>query len=254
MWQGSRANLIRLASVVAFFLIWEVVGRRADPLFLVPPSAIFVAAVDLVRSGVLATAFLTTLKPFSIGMAISIVGGIAIGVLMANVAIVEYILDPFVGALYAIPRIALVPLIILWLGLEETGKIAILVSTAIFPVIINTFAGLRDVRGSLMEVGTAYGATRLQCFFKIALPAAVPFIMTGVRLAVGMGIIGITVAEFFTSINGLGGMIVEYSNVFATAKLFVPIIVIGLMGAFLTKLVGAVERRLSRWRIMERTR
>ena len=248
------ANVIRLLSVAGFFLIWEIGGRYSDPLFLVPPSAVFMASLDLMRSGELLRALLTTLEPFLIGMAISIVGGIAIGVLMANVRVVQYMLDPFVSALYAIPRIALVPLIILWLGLEVTGKVAILVSIAIFPVIISTFAGIKDVRGSLLEVGTAYCATRTQIFFKIVMPATVPFIMTGIRLAVGLGIIGIIVAEFFTSITGLGGMIVEFSNVFATAKLFVPIIVIGLMGVALTELVGIFERRLSKWRIMERKR
>jgi NitT/TauT family transport system permease protein len=128
------------------------------------------------------------------------------------------------------------------------------VSIAIFPVIINTFSGIRDVRGSMLEVGHAYGATKAQIFFKIVLPAAIPFVMTGIRLAVGMGIIGIIVGEFFTAQTGLGGMIVTYANVFATAKLFVPIIVIGVMGVVLTELVQSVERRLSRWRELERDR
>ena len=185
-------------------------------------------------------------------MSITIVGGFAIGVAMAQWRLVEYIIDPFVSALYAIPRIALVPLIMLWAGLEITGKVTILVSVAIFPVIINTFAGIRDVRGQMLEIGYAYGATKMQTFTKIVLPAAVPFIMTGIRLAVGLGIIGIVVGEFFTAQSGLGGMIVNFANLFATAKLFVPIIVIGVMGVLLNELVAAIERRLSRWRELER--
>ena len=102
--------------------------------------------------------------------------------------------------------------------------------------------------------GRAYGATEWQIFWKIVLPAAVPFIMAGIRLAVGLAIIGIIVAEFFTAISGLGGMIVEYANVFATAKLFVPIIVIALIGVILTELVMWLERRMSRWRTLERAR
>ena len=108
------------------------------------------------------------------------------------------------NAFYAIPRIALVPLVILWAGLGLAGKVSILVSIAIFPVIISTFAGIRDVRGSLIEIGRAYAATPTQIFFKIVLPAAVPFVMTGIRLAVGLGIIGIVVGEFFTALSGLG--------------------------------------------------
>lgn len=173
---------------------------------------------------------------------------------MAQWPLVEYILDPFVNAFYAIPRIALVPLIILWVGLEFGGKVTILVSVAIFPVIVNTYAGIKDVRGSMLEIGRAYGATSTQIFLKIVLPAAVPFIMAGVRLSVGLAIIGLIVGEFFTAINGLGGMIVEYANNFATAKLFVPVIVIAFVGVILTEFVVFLERRMSRWRISERER
>jgi NitT/TauT family transport system permease protein len=253
-WWIDRPNVIRTLSVGVFLGLWEYFGLKVDPLFLAAPSAIVDAGIALVRSGELLHAFLATFYPFALGMAITIVAGILLGVAMAQWRLLEYILDPFINALYAIPRIALVPLIMLWAGLAVGGKVVILVSIAIFPVIINTFSGIRDVRGSMLEVGRAYGATKSQIFFKIVLPAAIPFVMTGIRLAVGMGIIGIIVAEFFTAQTGLGGMIVMYANVFATAKLFVPIIVIGVMGVVLTELVQAIERRLSRWRLLERER
>ena len=247
-------NAIRTASVAVFFVIWEYYGRRMDPIFMAPPSAIFEAAVTLIQSGALEKAMVQTLWPFAVGMALTVVVGILLGIVMAQWRTFEYVLDPFINALYAIPRIALVPLIILWAGLEFAGKVTILVSVAIFPITVNTYAGIRDVRGSMLEIGRAYGATEWQIFWKIVLPAAVPFIMAGVRLAVGLAIIGIIVAEFFTAISGLGGMIVEYANVFATAKLFVPIIVIALIGVILTELVMWLERRMSRWRTLERER
>jgi ABC-type nitrate/sulfonate/bicarbonate transport system permease component len=247
-------NAIRTASVAVFFVIWEYYGRRMDPIFMAPPSAIFDAFVQLVQSGALRKAMIQTLWPFSVGMALTVVVGILLGILIAQWRTMEYILDPFINALYAIPRIALVPLIILWAGLEFVGKVTILVSVAIFPITVNTYAGIRDVRGSMLEIGRAYGATEWQIFTKIIMPAAIPFIMAGVRLAVGLAIIGIIVAEFFTAISGLGGMIVEYANVFATAKLFVPIIVIALVGVVLTELVMWLERRMSRWRQLERER
>jgi NitT/TauT family transport system permease protein len=247
-------NAIRTASVALFFVIWEYYGRRMDPIFMAPPSAIFGAAVTLIQSGALEKAMVQTLWPFAVGMALTVVVGILLGIVMAQWRTFEYVLDPFINALYAIPRIALVPLIILWAGLEFAGKVTILVSVAIFPITINTYAGIRDVRGSMLEIGRAYGATEWQIFWKIVLPAAVPFIMAGVRLAVGLAIIGIIVAEFFTAISGLGGMIVEYANVFATAKLFVPIIVIAIVGVVLTELVMWLERRMSRWRQLERER
>jgi ABC-type nitrate/sulfonate/bicarbonate transport system permease component len=250
----TSPNAVRTRSIAVFFAIWEYYGRRMDPIFMAPPSAIFAAALELIQSGALAKALVQTLWPFAVGIALTVVLGILLGIVMAQWRVLEYVLDPFINALYAIPRIALIPLIILWAGLEFVGKVSILVSVAIFPITVNTFSGIRDVRGAMLEIGRAYGATEWQIFWKIVLPAAVPFIMAGIRLAVGLAIIGIIVAEFFTAISGLGGMIVEYANVFATAKLFVPIIVIALVGVVLAEFVMWLERRMSRWRQLERER
>jgi NitT/TauT family transport system permease protein len=253
-WFKAHPNVIRVVSVVVFFIWWEFAGRGANPMFMTYPSAIFKATWALTVSGELPAAFLASMVPFSVGLLISIVGGIFIGILIGQFWWLEYILDPFLNALYAIPRVALIPLIILWAGLETNGKVVIIVSIAIFPVIVNTYSGIKDVRGSLIEIGRAYGASELQIFTKIVLPAAVPYIMAGIRLAVGLAIIGIIVAEFFTAITGLGGIIVLYANNFSTAKLFVPIIVTGILGIGLSELVAFVERRLSRWRLSERER
>jgi len=253
-WLKARPNVLRVSAVVVFFIWWELVGRDVNPLFMTYPSAIFKAAWAMTQSGELPKALLASSIPFVIGLSISIIGGIIIGILIGTFWFLEYSLDPFLNALYAIPRVALVPLIILWAGLETTGKVTIIISLAIFPVIINTYSGIKDVRGGLIEIGRAYGATEIQIFQKIVLPACVPYIMAGIRLAVGFGIIGIIVAEFFTAITGLGGLIVFYSNNFATAKLFVPVIVIGILGIALTQLVAMLEKRLSGWRISERER
>ena len=247
-------NQVRTAAVIVFFVFWEIVGRDMNPLFMTYPTAIFQAAWEITIRGDLPEAFMASTVPFLIGLAISIFGGIAIGVLIGQFWFLEYTLDPFINALYAIPRIALVPLIMLWFGLETNGKVAILVSIAIFPVIINTYAGIKDVRGGLLEIGRAYCASEWQLFVKIVLPASIPYIMAGVRLCVGLAIIGMIVAEFFTAITGLGGLIIRYSNAFATAKLFVPIIVVGFLGVGLTGIVMVVERRLSKWRYLERER
>jgi ABC-type nitrate/sulfonate/bicarbonate transport system permease component len=253
-WLKLHPNVIRVVSVALFFLWWEYAGRDMNPMFMTYPSAIFKASWGLIVSGELPRAFLASMLPFVIGLAISILGGIAVGIVIGQFWLLEYALDPFLNALYAVPRVALIPLIILWAGLEDTGKVVIIVSVAIFPVIINTYSGIKDVRGNLIEIGRAYGATELQIFAKIILPASVPYIMAGIRLAVGMAIIGIIVAEFFTAITGLGGEIVLYANNFATAKLFVPIIVIGALGIGLSELVAHIERKLSGWRLSERAR
>lgn len=166
----------------------------------------------------------------------------------------EYATDPYVNALYAIPRVALVPLITLAAGLQVGGKVTIIASIAMFPIIINTYAGIKDVRGRMIEIGQAFGATERQIFYKIMLPAAVPFIMAGIRLAVGLGIIGIIVSELFTAASGLGNLILRAANEMATDRLFVPIVAVAILGVLLTELVQLIERRLSKWRVLERER
>ena len=250
----ARPNLIRIIAVTAFLIFWEFAGRQGNELFMSYPSAIIIAAWVITAEGTLIAAFIASMVPFAIGMAISIVGGIAFGVIMARIWLFEYIIDPYVNALYAIPRLALVPLITLIAGLGLGGKTTIIVSIAIFPIIINTYAGMKDVRGSLLEIGQVFGASERQIFFKIILPYAIPFIMAGIRLAVGLGIIGMVVAELFTAVTGLGGLIVRYANAFATDRLFVPIVVTAIMGVLITQFVQFLEYRLSRWRVLERER
>jgi len=170
-WWRQRPNLIRIISVTAFLLWWEYVGRGMNPLFMSYPTAIFKAGWAMTASGELPAALVASMVPFSIGLVLSIVGGIALGILLGQFWLLEYMLDPFLNALYVIPRVALIPLIVLWAGLELTGKVVIVTLVAIFPVIVNTYSGIKDVRGSLMEIGKAYGATEFQNFTKIILPA-----------------------------------------------------------------------------------
>jgi ABC-type nitrate/sulfonate/bicarbonate transport system permease component len=253
-WFKRRPFVIKCLSVAIFLLVWQIAGRHVSPLFLATPSAIFAAAIELLQSGELVAATKSSLTAFSLGMLIAIVGGVVIGMLMGQFWLIEYALEPFVDALNAIPRVALIPLIILWFDLNLQGKVVIISSIAIVPVIINTFSGVKDVRGSLIEIGQAYCASRSQIFFKIIIPAALPFIMSGARTAIGFGLTGMVVAEFFTSINGLGGLIVLFGNRFATAKLFVPVIIVGVMGITLSQVVLYFEHRLAPWRASERAR
>jgi NitT/TauT family transport system permease protein len=247
-------NILRVGAVVIFFIAWEYFGRDVNPLFLSYPTAIGRAFVTITESGELQRAFMASMVPFSIGLVISIVLGMIIGVATAHLWWLDYILEPFLSALYAIPRVALVPLIILWAGLETAGKVTILVSVAVFPVIVNTYAGIKDVRGAMLDIGRVYCATPSQIFWKITLPASMPYVLAGIRLSVGLAIIGMVVAEFFTAITGLGGLIVYFANAFATAKLFVPIIVIGLLGIISNEAISVLERYLLAWRDSEKSR
>jgi ABC-type nitrate/sulfonate/bicarbonate transport system permease component len=250
----SYPNIVRAVSVVTFLVFWEIAARDSNPLFMTYPSAILRASVDLFQSGALLRGLVDSLIPFSIGMVVSIVFGVLIGLAMGISRVVEYIIDPYVNALNAVPRIALVPLVILWFGLGIVAKVVIVISVAIFPIIINTFAGVRDVRGALLDIGRAYSATPSQTLWKIIIPASLPFIMTGIRLGLGLGIIGMIVAEFFTAVTGLGGIIVEYGNTFQTAKMFVAIVVVGLLGILMSEIAMAIERHWAKWRVSERER
>jgi ABC-type nitrate/sulfonate/bicarbonate transport system permease component len=249
---GEHPNLIRLVTVGAFLIAWELYGRSLSPIFLSYPVAILGAAVELIRSGELVAAMLKSLQGLVIGYSIALVLGITLGLLMGRYKSVYHALNPFIVALYATPTVALTPLIMLWFGLGLQAKIVIISEACFFPIVLNTFAGVRNVSRSNVDVARAYGASESQVLRMVLLPSALPFIMAGIRLAVGRGVIGMIVAEFFTALSGLGSLIIVYSNAFATAKLFVPVITLSLLGLTLTALAQLLERRMAPWKETER--
>ena len=247
-----KSMLVKAITLVIVLGAWEIAGNYVNPLFLSSPSAIAVAFYELLRSGELVAAIGASLLSFFLGVTFAIVVGIAIGVAMGRIRMVEYILEPYVNALYSTPSIALIPLFILWFGVGLMSKVIIIFTLSVFIVIINTFSGVKNLSQGVIDIGAAFGANERQIFWKVVLPAALPFIMTGLRLAVGRAVLAMIVAEFFTSIVGLGGMIVKYSNFFETAKMFVPIIVVSLLGVGFVELIKYTERRLAPWKETER--
>ena len=243
----SLANRYRLVSVAVVLVAWQLYAQNVNPLFLASPVSIALAAVELTKTGELPQAIWESLQTLALGYAVAAIFGVALGILMGWYRKLDWILDPFVSALYATPNVSLIPLIILWFGLYMKSKVVIVLLAALFPNIINTHSGVRGLSASLVETALAYGARERHLFTKIVLPAALPFIMIGLRLAIGRAIIGMVVGEMFTRLTGLGGMIATYSGAFATDKVFVGIIVLALGGVFLTELLKAVERRLSVW-------
>lgn len=245
-------NATRGLSVLAFLALWEAFGRQVNPILMSYPSAIALAFVEMLGSGELLNQSLISLRAFSAGFGLAIVLGIAIGIVMGAYRQVEYALDPFITALYSTPNVALIPLLILWLGLGLPAKIAIVFLMAFFPIVVATFSGVKNISNALVEIGRAFCLSEPQIFRKIILPGAVPFIATGVRLAVGRAVVGMVVAEFFTAITGLGGMIIKYSNKFETDRMFVPIIALALFGVLLTEAVKVLERNVAPWKESER--
>lgn len=245
-------NVYRIVSLILVCVIWEIFGRRVNPVFMSYPSAIFLAFIQTVISGELWQALLSSSQSFIIGYGVAAIIGIPLGLAMGGYRRVEYMIDLYINALYATPLIAFIPLIILWVGLGLTAKVVVVFITAFFPILINTFIGVRNVSQSLIEVGKAFVANERQIFTKIILHAVVPYIMGGLRLGIGRAIVGMVVAEFFTAITGLGAMIVSYANSFKTDYMFVPIIVLMVMGMGLTEAVKYAEKKIAPWKETER--
>jgi NitT/TauT family transport system permease protein len=243
-----RVWIVRLVSIAIVLIGWEIVGRQVNPLFLSYPSAIAMAGVRLATSGELLEALKSSLLTLLVGFATASCVGIALGLLIGRYRLVDAATDWLVNALYATPLIAVIPLVILWFGLGDSAKLFIVTLLAVFPVLINTASGVRNVPRALIDVGTAFAANERQVFLKIILPAVLPYIMTGVRLGIGRAIIGMVAAEFFTAITGLGALIVKYGNQYDTAAMFVPILILMLLGVTLTALVRRIEEMLAPWR------
>ncbi len=248
----DHLGAVRAASIVVVIALWEIFGRQVNPLFLSYPSAIGRAFLQIVVTGEFQRSALGSLHVFAVGLSAALVLGIAIGLLMGRYRLAEYLLDPYVYALDATPRVALIPLLLLWFGLGNSSKIAIVFLSGLFPVLMNTFSGVRTVSAQLVEVGRAYGAGEGKLFTKVILPAALPFIMAGIRLAVGRALIGIITAEMFTAVTGMGALLVRYSSALATDKFFVPVILLALLGMILSNIVEKLQKRLAPWKETER--
>jgi ABC-type nitrate/sulfonate/bicarbonate transport system permease component len=244
----SKSWIIRLISIVVVLIAWEIAGRRINPLFMSYPSAIIRAGMAMIASGELVAALASSLRTLLAGFVTASVIGIVIGLLIGRYRVIDTATDWLINALYATPLIAIIPLVILWFGLGDPAKLFIVTLLAVFPVLINTASGVRNIPRSLIDVGTAFAANERQVFLKIIIPAVIPFIMTGLRLGIGRAIIGMVAAEFFTAITGLGALIVKYGNQYDTASMFVPILILMLLGVALTSLVRKVEEMFAPWR------
>ena len=239
--------MITVASVALLLILWEILGRRVNPVFGSYPSAIAEAFWELLITGQLWSALYDSLRPFVIGYALAIVVGVPLGLFIGGFRAAEAALGLYITAGYAMPLVALVPLLILWLGLGFAVKVAVIFLMSLFPICINTWLGVTAVPKTLIEVGKSFVAPDTVILRRIILPATLPYIMAGIRLAVGRAVVGMVIAEFFTTISGLGAVIINSANNFDTATMFVPIIILMVMAIGLNWLIGFVERRVAPW-------
>jgi NitT/TauT family transport system permease protein len=243
----SDGWLLRVLSVVLILVAWELYGRSSNPILFTYPTAVWGAAYNMTAEGILLEAIGQSLLVLGIGLAAGTIVGIVLGLAVGRSRILEALFDLPTIALYATPMVALVPVLVLWFGFGMGAKIVIVFLFAVFPVLINTTRGVKEADPQLEEVARSFCSSERRKWFDLTLPSALPFIVTGVRLAIGRGLIGVVVAEFYTSIAGLGFVIVSNANQFRTSRMFVPILVLMVLGVLLTKALEVLERRLTPW-------
>jgi NitT/TauT family transport system permease protein len=247
-----RSILIQTATHGGVLLGWELLSRFViPPQFLPPPSAILRAFVTTTQSGELPRQLWQTATVLFMGFGLAIVSGMAVGIAMGTFATLRRVLDPYVNAFYAMPTVALVPLVIIWLGLGFEAKVFLTWLVSIFPIIINAQIGVMNVPAAFIETARAFGCDRWDVFRRVVIHAAVPFLIAGVRLGLGRALVGVVVAEMFTALSGLGYMVVFYGNTFRTAELFVPIVVLAILSIAITDLIYRIERRIAPWRVVQ---
>jgi ABC-type nitrate/sulfonate/bicarbonate transport system permease component len=247
-------NKIAIARGTVSFLValvaWELIARFAvhNSLFLAGPIAVAQKSVELWKTGELQKNLLTSWSEFAVGFALSAIVGIGVGVLLAHSQKARHYVDPWVSMLYATPLIALGPVFILWLGIGLTAKVAVIFLTAVFPILLNTVSGLRETDPQLVEVAYSFGAVESQVYRIVRFPAALPFIIVGLRLGIARALVGIVVAEFFGARAGIGFMILTSAQTFDTASVFLGVIILAIAGVGSTEFLKWLEMRLAPWR------
>ena len=244
----NQRRAVRYGSLLVILIAWEIYGRSVNPIVFTYPTAIVQAFFDMMADGTLIEALVDTLVVLLIGSVIGVVFGVALGLVAGRSDVARQILDIPINALYALPAVALIPVIVLWFGFGDSAKIFVVAFFVFFPVVINTQRGVAEVDPELLEVTRSFCSSESRVWRDLLLPGALPFIFTGIRLAIGRGLVGVIVAEFFTAISGLGNLIVTNANTFETARVFVPIVILSLIGVVLTSALAAVEKVLAPWR------
>ena len=243
----EQPTLFRYGFVALILIVWQIVGPFISPIFFTYPTKIAVAFYDLILNGELPYYLGQSLEVMIYGLSIAILVGIPLAVAMARVRWLDWALDLPINALYATPLVAVVPLLVLWFGIYLKAKIIVVFLFAVFPVLINTYQGVRECDKNMLEVARSFRSSEWRMWQDVLLPFAVPYIIAGIRLAIGRGLIGMIIAEFYTTISGLGFMITRYANVFEMDKVFVPVIVLMILGVSLTSLLKWAGSRIAPW-------
>jgi ABC-type nitrate/sulfonate/bicarbonate transport system permease component len=246
-----RPILAGATSFLVLLAIWQLIvdAGLVDPFLVSSPTKVASALSDQISSGLLLDQLKVSMIELIVSFVIAAVLGIAGGLLMGWYGTVNDAFDPFVWLGYASPLVALYPVFLLIFGLGTPTVIAIAVLLAVFPILINTRSGVREVDAKLIQAARSFGASDRQMFQKVVLPASLPLVMAGLRLGLGRALVGVVVGEFFVGDKGLGYSVAYYAGLLRTTDMIVEVVVIGALGVLLTQLLSMLERRIDAWRV-----
>lgn len=250
-YRGHESMILGGGAVTIVLAIWQAAWSAGmiSPLFFTGPSAIAGRFYTTLTNGTLLANMAYSGRNFLVGFALAVVAGVVLGVLIGWYRRLRLVTDPFINALYATPRIALIPLIIIWFGVDIWSKIVIIFLSGIFPVLVNTVVGIRALDRDLVRAAQSFCASDWQIFRTIAVPGSVPFILAGVRQGVAHALIGVVVGEMLAgSPEGIGFMISYSGYNFNLDSLFLYVTVVAGAGIILTSLVERLQARFERWR------
>jgi len=235
-------------SIAAGILLWEIAGRSTSAAFMVPFSKTLVRLWQLIVSGEFTRQFIDSANLFLTGFVLALIVGGPLGMLLARVRILRIGIEPYIMIIYATPMVALIPFILSLMGFGFAPKVLVVFLFSVFPVLYNTVEGARSIKPELIEVARSYRSSEWSLWREVMLPYTLPYMMTGVRQAIGRALVGMIAAEFFLSATGLGKLVMEASQEFDTAGVFASIFVIGVIGVGLTRLGLVIEQHFARWR------
>ncbi len=239
--------VIRVVAASAIILIWEGVGRVMSPFLFAPPSRVAVAGVEMIRSGELWKYLSVSLRVFVIGMTLGTAVGIVVGVATARFRLLDLSLEPFIIALYSTPMVALIPLIVIWAGFGDQAKVVVIFLFAVFPILLNTYQGVKGVEPRLLEVARSFRSPERALWLDVIVPSALPFIVAGVRLALGRGLVGMVIADLYTAVSGVGYLIVRYAQNLQIDRVLVPVVILSMMGVTLVQGLRWLEAKVAPW-------
>lgn len=238
---------IQLAGLVGFLVLWQLAGANA-PAFYSQPTRIVEDLGELIVEENLLGLVWDSAYTLIIGVVIALVAGVTIGMLMGRYRTVQLMLEPYMAAYYSVPRVAFVPLMIIWFGIDQNFIIASVVAATTALLIFATAAGVRETLIAYREVATSFQISGWQMFTKVLIPGSLPFIATGMRLGSQRALVAVIVAEFLIGLQGVGLLLREARITLATDRMFATAIVCMVMGIALVLLTSLAERRLSSWR------